>query len=95
MYVIKFNSVLLAFERKHKKKPFDFLTKFIEACLFSMLVVLHFTNNSSSFCYSYIAAEVLFQFIKELCMIFTKFVSIGTDSSKSIKHLNYTAILLN
>ena len=45
---------------------FDFLTKFIEACLFNMLVVLHFTDNSSSFCYSCIAAEEPFQVTKEL-----------------------------
>ena len=31
-----------------------------------MLVVLHFTSNSSSFCYSYIAAEVPFQFLKKI-----------------------------
>ena len=35
-----------------KKKPFDFLTKYIEACLPYMLAVLRFTNNSSSFWYS-------------------------------------------
>ena len=36
-----------------------------EIVLVYMLVVLHFTNNSSSFCYSYIAAEVPFQLIKK------------------------------
>ena len=54
-------------ERK-KQKTFYFLTKFIEPCLLYMLVVLHFTNNSSSFCYSYIASAVPFQFIKKLCL---------------------------
>ena len=49
-----------------KKKSFDFLTKFIEACLFYSLVVLHVTNNSSSFCHSCIAAEVPFQVVREL-----------------------------
>ena len=39
--------------------------KFIETCLFYTLAVLRFTNNSSSFCYSYIAAEVPFQLIKK------------------------------
>ena len=32
-------------------KAFDFLTEFIEACLFYMLAVLHFTCDSRSFCY--------------------------------------------
>ena len=57
--LIKYSSYL----KETKKKTSDFLTKFIETYLFYMLVVLHFTNHSSSFHYSYIAAEVPFQFI--------------------------------
>ena len=51
--------------KETEKKTSDFLTKFIETYLFYMLVVLHFTNHSSSFHYSYIAAEVPFQFIEK------------------------------
>ena len=63
MYVIKFEHS--SHLKENIKKTFDFLTKFIEACLFYMLVVLHFTDNCSSFSYSYIAAEVPFQFVKK------------------------------
>ena len=31
-----------------------------------MLAVLHFNNNLSSFCYSYMAAKLPFQFMNEL-----------------------------
>ena len=37
-----------------------------KACLFYMLAVLHFTNNLSSFCYSYMAAKLPFQFMNKL-----------------------------
>ena len=59
--LIKYSSYL----KETKKEPSDFLTKFIETYLFYMLVVLHFTNHSSSFHQSYIAAEVPFQFIEK------------------------------
>ena len=58
-----------------------------------MLTVLHFTDNCSSFSYSYIAAEVPFQCVKKSpdCMVFTKVVSINIDSSKSIGGLQPTS----
>ena len=45
MYVIKFkySSGL----KENTKKILDFLSKFIEACLFYTLVVLHLTSTSS------------------------------------------------
>ena len=52
VYVIKLNLLLLTFERKRWKKRQSSLKHF---CSKSWLC---FTNNSSSFCYSYIAAEV-------------------------------------
>jgi len=51
--------------------------------------LLHFTNNFTSFFYSYIAVEVPFQFIKEIWLqVFV--VTVSIDSSESIKHLNYS-----
>ena len=86
--LIKYSSHL---KENIKKKTFYSPTKFIETCLFFMLAMLQFTDNSSSFCYSYLAAEVPFQFIKNSkCIMFTQVVSISIESGKSTKHLNYS-----
>ena len=53
-------NLIKEFSQLKEKEKFDFLTRFIEACFFYTLAVLLFNNNSISFCYSYIAAEVLF-----------------------------------
>ena len=54
---ISLSLIEFSWHLKDNKKTFDFLAKFIEAFLFYILAVLHFTNNS------YIAAEVPFQFM--------------------------------
>ena len=61
-------SSYLCINLEKQKNTFDSFTKFIKACfiiIIFMLVVFHLTNNSTSFCYSYIAAEVQFQFMKK------------------------------
>ena len=62
-------------------KAFDFHSEFIEACLFYMLAVLHFTCDSRSFCYLHFAYDI----------------SISKRSMKRFNyslHLIYTAVLI-
>ena len=88
VYVIEFNKVLLTFERKQKRKTFDFLTKFIEACLLYMLAALYLTDNSGSFCFLKLLPQYFFSSWKNSdCIIFILVVCNSIDSSKSIRWL--------
>ena len=88
VHVIEFNKVLLTFERKQKRKTFDFLTKFIEACLLYMLAVLYLTDNSGSFCFLKLLSQYFFSSWKNSdWIIFLLVVCNSIDSSKSIRWL--------